>query len=142
MTRMVIWNLPTFCRFYGRVKPYNLNEGKFNEFTASKMEEDVDTHIIFDKSIEPMTFMNMLALSRGLFVVGYGNPVDCWGKTYFERYTVYDEQGIRNYLRRFVINKPDAYEKYEIDDIVKTLRECGQTALNIIVELSNPEELQ
>ena len=135
---MVIWDLPTFCRFYGRVKPYNLNEGKFNEFTASKMEEDVDTHIIFDKSIEPMTFMNMLALSRGLFVVGYGNPVDCWGKTYFERYTVYDEQGIRNYLRRFVINKPDAYEKY----IVKTLRECGQTALNIIVGLSNPEELQ
>lgn len=80
MTRMVIWDLPTFCRFYGRVKPYNLNEDKFNELTASKMEEDVDTHIIFDKSLEPMTFMNMLALSRGLFVVGYGNPVDCWGK--------------------------------------------------------------
>ena len=89
MTRMVIWNLPTFCRFYGRVKPYNLNEGKFNEFTASKMEEDVDTHIIFDKSLEPMTFMNMLALSRGLFVVGYGNPVDCWGKTYFERLSIF-----------------------------------------------------
>ena len=142
MTRMVIWDLPTFCRFYGRVKPYNSNEGKFNEFTASKMEEDVDTHIIFDKSLEPMTFMNMLALSRGLFVVGYGNSENCWGKTYFERYTVYDEQGIRNYLRRFAINKPDAYEKFEIDDIVKTLKEWGQTALNIIVEYSNSEELQ
>lgn len=115
---------------------------KVNLTSLPLLEEDVDTHIIFDKSIEPMTFMNMLALSRGLFVVGYGNPVDCWGKTYFERYTVYDEQGIRNYLRRFVINKPDAYEKFEIDDIVKTLRECGQTALNIIVGLSNPEELQ
>jgi len=84
--------------------------------------------------------MNMLALSRELFVVGYGNSIDCWGKTYFERYTVYDEQGIRKYLRRFAINKPNAYEKFEIDDIVKTLKEWGQTALNIIVEYSNSEK--
>jgi hypothetical protein len=140
MTRMVIWDVPTFCRFYGRVIPYNSKEGKFNEFTASKMEEDVDTHITFDKSLEPMTFMNMLALSRSLFVVGYGKAEDCWGKTYFERYTVYDEQGLRKYLGRFAINRSDAYEKFEIDEIVKTLKDWGQTALNIIVEYSNPEE--
>lgn len=139
---MVIWDLPTFCRFYGRVKPYNSNEGKFKEFTASKMEEDVDTHIIFDKRLEPMTVMNMLALSRGLFVIGYGNTEDCWGKTYFESYTVYDEEGIRNYLKKFSINKPETHKKIEIDDIVKELKEWGQMALNIIVEFSNPEEHQ
>lgn len=69
---MVIWDVPIFCRFYGRVIPYNSKESKFNEFTASKMEEDVDTHITFDKSLEPMTFISILALSRSLFVVGYG----------------------------------------------------------------------
>lgn len=103
METIVIWNLSTFCRFYGKIIPYyphsNENE-KFNSFhTYTKNSNIEELKVIFEQNLSPMSFMDLVINTNYLYVMGHGNTwINVDGRCSYESYTLYTENGIKSYL--------------------------------------------
>jgi len=123
MNNYAVWDLPTFCSFYGRVIPCNsLDENKFSKFHTSSRNND-DLYVSFDENLEPMTFMNMLALSRSLYVVGHGEAVEDWGgRCFFEKYTMFDAKGLTIFLENITY-------KHNVKSVFDNLEEMEQSII-------------
>lgn len=126
MKTIVIWSLPTFCRFYGRVIPYypHDNENKeFNSFYTHTKNLDIDDlTVIFEPNLKPMNYIDLVINSKNLYVMGHGSSQRYFGGRYFyEFYTLYTKQGISNYLQNMLIEEKckETLHKLESTDQVK-----------------------
>ena len=90
-----IWCLTDFCRFYGRVIPVNERDGVFTKFHTYTRNEDIDDlYVSFNEELEPLSFMQIVAMSRSLYVIGHGEPWSEWGRTFYPKYTLFTKEQI------------------------------------------------
>jgi hypothetical protein len=97
MNRAAIWELSLFCKFYGRIIPENQDQnGCFSRFHTSTRNPDIDDlDVSFNEKLEPMNFNQLLILSRGLFVIGHGDSWNDYGRVFFEKYTLFSREQIK-----------------------------------------------
>lgn len=88
-----IWQLPIFCKFYGRLIPESPNaEGYFNKFHTYSKDDDDEIYVAFNDELQPMKMLEMLALASTMYVIGHGEAWSGWGKTYYKKYTLFSKE--------------------------------------------------
>lgn len=129
METIAIWKLSTFCGFYGRIIPNfptNKANEKFNSFHTYTSNPDIDDlKVTFEPKLEPMYFMDLVSESTKLFVMGHGSFYrDCYGRGFYESYTLYDMNGLIEYLKKNIAEE-------ELNKVLKDLNLMSQTMVKL-----------
>lgn len=119
-----VWQLSLFCRFYGRAIPVGEKNGVFVKFHTYTRNEDIDDlYVEFNNNIEPMSFMDLVADSSHLYVIGHGDAEeDYGGSVFYDKYTLFTEEQIKEMYERKAIH-------FKYGSSLESLIEQGQAII-------------